>query len=404
LKNVLSIALGVVTSLAGFIEVGSLSTSAQAGALFGYRLAWAVVLATLTACFLVEMSGRMAAVAHHPLAGAIRERFGIDYHAVPLVVEGVLDVLVLSAEMGGVCVALRLLTGLGLAWWIAPVALLVWLLLWRGSFSFLENGISLLGLVSLGFVVAVVQLKPGVAAVSRGLLPTLPGQDLVDYAFLAVSILGATVSPYLLNFYGSGAVEEKWDEKSVPMNRVVAWLGMSFGGLISLCVLIVAGTVLHPLHIRVDAFEQAAPMMTPVLGRAGLFLFAAALAVGCLGAALELALNLAYAVSQGLGWRWSKDQKPADDARFSLVYTGAVVVAALPLALGADPLRLTLLTMALTVLVTPLVVFPLLVIMNDPHYVGSHRNGWLANVLVALVVVVGVLLGIAAIPLELLRG
>jgi Mn2+/Fe2+ NRAMP family transporter len=404
MKDVLKIALGVVTSIAGFIEVGSLSTSAQAGAQFGYRLAWAVVLATVTACFLIEMSGRMAAVAHHPLADGIRERFGVDYHAIPLVVEGVLDVLVLAAEMGGVCVGLRLLTGMGLAWWVAPVALLVWLLLWRGSFSFIENGISLLGLIALAFAVAAVQLKPGVGNVARGLVPTLPGQDFVDYAFLSVSILGATVSPYLLNFYGSGAVEEKWDEKSVPMNRVVAWLGIGFGGLISLSVLIVSGTVLHPLQIRVDAFEQAAPMLTPVLGRFGFFAFAATLAVGCLGAALELALNLAYAVSQGLGWRWSKDQQPADDARFSLVYTGAIVSATLPLLLGVDPLRLTLLTMALTVLVTPLVVFPLLVMMNDKDYVGSHRNGPLANVLVVVVIVMGVLLGLAAIPLELLRG
>ncbi len=404
MKNLLSIALGVVTSVAGFIEVGSLSTSAQAGALFGYRLAWAVVLATLTACFLTEMSGRMAAVAHHPLASAIRERFGIDYQAVPLLVEGVLDLLVLAAELGGVCVALRLLTGIGLGWWVAPVALTVWLLLWLGSFSLLENGISLLGLVTLAFVVAAVQLRPDASTVARGLLPSLPGRDLVDYAFLSVSILGATVSPYLLNFYGSGAVEEKWDEKSVPMNRLVAWLGMGFGGVVSLGVLVVAGAVLHPLHIRMDALEQAAPMLTPVMGRLGLFLFAAALFVGCLGAALELALNLAYAVSQGLGWRWSKNQEPADDARFSLVYTGAVVIATLPLLLGADPLRLTLFSMALTVLVTPLVVFPLLVIMNDEQYVGRHRNGPVANVVVALVVVVGVLLGLTAIPLELMRG
>ena len=75
MKKLLEITLGIVTSIGGFLEVGSLATSAQAGAAFGYQLLWAIVLGTVCLIFLVEMSGRLAAVSKQPLAGAMRERF-----------------------------------------------------------------------------------------------------------------------------------------------------------------------------------------------------------------------------------------------------------------------------------------------------------------------------------------
>ncbi len=40
------VALGVVTSIGGFLEVGSIATSAQGGAEFGYQLAWVLLLGT----------------------------------------------------------------------------------------------------------------------------------------------------------------------------------------------------------------------------------------------------------------------------------------------------------------------------------------------------------------------
>jgi Mn2+/Fe2+ NRAMP family transporter len=58
----LEITLGIVTSVGGFLEIGSIATAAQAGAAFGYQLIWAVVLGTACVAILVEMSGRFAAV------------------------------------------------------------------------------------------------------------------------------------------------------------------------------------------------------------------------------------------------------------------------------------------------------------------------------------------------------
>src|SRR5438874_11009540 len=70
------IALGIATSVGGFLDVGSIATSAQAGAEYRFQLLWAVALGTLCLIFLTVMSGRLAAVSGHTVTDAVRVRFG----------------------------------------------------------------------------------------------------------------------------------------------------------------------------------------------------------------------------------------------------------------------------------------------------------------------------------------
>jgi Mn2+/Fe2+ NRAMP family transporter len=403
-KKFLELALGIVTSMGGFLEVGSIATAAQAGAVFGYQLIWPLALGTICLIFLVEMSGRLAAVSHHALPAAVRERFGFNFYIVPLSAETVVDFLVLTSEVGGVSLGLQILTGIDYRWWAVPSAIGVWLLLWKGNFSVIEYGVSFLGLITVVFIIAAWEMHPERGAVLRGLLPSLPGHDKVHYWFLAVSILGATISPYLFNFYSSGAIEDEWSEEDLVPNRFIATMGMSFGGLISIAVLVAAGAVLHPKNIAVDSFEQVELIVSGPLGKWGFYLFGIGVSIACLGAALELSLDGAYVYSQCFGWNWGENERAPDAARFSMVYTILIALAPIPLLLGIDPLKLTLLSMALTVVILPFIVLPFLVLMNDPKHVGEHRNGWISNGVVFFVIILAAILAVVAIPLEIFGG
>jgi Mn2+/Fe2+ NRAMP family transporter len=396
--------LGIVTSIGGFIEAGSISTAAQAGSEFGYQLLWAIAAATVMLAMLVEMSGRLAAVSRRSLAAAVRERFGIHFHVVPLTAELMIDILLLAAEIGGAAVAVKLLTGVGFQWWILPVGAAVWLLLWRCGFGLIEYGLGLLGLVTLSFIAAAWQLSPDVVDLGAALAPSLPAHHHTRYAFLAVSILGATVSPYLLNFYSSGAVEEKMTEGELWVNRTTAYLGMCFGGVVSMGVLVTSAMVLGPRHIIVDSYEQAALMFVPVFDRWAIPLFALALGIGCFGAAVEITLNAGYVCAQVFGWPWGANKRRRDTARFTSAFM-FVLAAAVALALiGFDPLRLTLLSVAITVVIMPAVVLPFLILMNDDKYVKSHVSGPIGNGFLAALVILAALLALVVVPLELLGG
>jgi Mn2+/Fe2+ NRAMP family transporter len=403
-KKIFEIALGVVTSVGGFLEVGSIATAAQAGATFRFQLLWPIALGTICLIFLIEMSGRLAAVCHHPLPSAVRERFGFNFYVVPLCAVTIVDFLVLASEIGGACVGVQLMTGIAFRWWALPIALLAWTLLWYGNFSVIEYGVSMLGLITVSFVVAALKMHPDPAAMARGLMPTLPHHDRTNYWFLVVSILGATISPYLFNFYSSGAVEDKWTEDDLTPNRITATLGMSFGGFMSFGVLVAAAMVLHPLGIRVEQYEQVPMIVSHPLGMWGFWLFGAGLTIACFGAALEVSLDIAYVWAQTFGWNWGENTKPADASRFSVVYTIFIFVGSIPILLGVDPLKLTVFSMALTAVILPFVVVPFLVLMNDEKHVGKHRNGLISNIVVGFVIVLAFIVAIVAIPLEIFGG
>ena len=406
MKKWLQLGLGVLTAVGGFFDMGAIATSAQAGANFRFRLLWAVAAATLMVIFLVEMSGRFAAVSKKALPDAIREHLGFTFWIVPFLVLSLSSFLVLATEIGGICFALHLVTGLPVPLMALPVAFLTWLFLWRSTFSTIENSTSLLGLITLAFVVAAVLHHPPTHEVVQGFVPSPspPGEDPLKYWAIAVSIVGAVLSPYLFYFYSSGAVEDHWDRSYVGVNRGIAVIGMGFGSAISVGGIVVAAMVLAPRGIRVDDYHQAAMMLTDAFPFWGFLLFAVSMGIACLGAALEVALAMAYSIAQTLGWNWGESLDPREDARFSTVYTVVLLLAALPILFGMDPLKLTILAMATEAAVLPFVAVPFVLLMNDRKLLKEHANGWISNTVAGIVLLVALVLTVVSIPLAFLGG
>src|SRR5690348_12683701 len=278
MKKWLSIALGIVTAIGGFLDAGTVATAGEAGARFGLGLVWAVLLATIAIILLVEMVGRFTAVSHKTYADAIRENFGFKFFLLPLLSELIAEVLLLAAELGGMAIALSLLTGISWHVLFPVAALLIWIMVWRAPFDLIENGPALLGLVTLAFVVGVFVL----GGPPRDILPTLwkpeiKSGELADYLYLAAATLGATISPYLLYFYSSGAVEEKWSASSLLLNRITAIAGMGFGSLGSLALIFLAAIVLQPLNMNSNTLGELGLALAKPFGIIGALLFAVAL-------------------------------------------------------------------------------------------------------------------------------
>jgi Mn2+/Fe2+ NRAMP family transporter len=404
MKNAGKLILGVLTCVGGYLEVGSIGTGLQAGAAFRFELLWPLAIGTICIAFLLEMTGRLAAVNHETVYSAMREHFGFAFQVWPLTAQILVDLLVLASEIGGASLALQLATGISIRIWAVPMAFIVWVLLWNGTFGSIENGVAVLGMVTLSFAVAAWRLHPDWRQVGRGLIPHVALNDRASYAYLAVGILGATISPYMVSFYSSGAIEEKWTVKDLVPNRISAALGMGFGSMVGMAVVIVAAMVLAPRGILAGTYQEAAVALSQPFGHWGFWLFCASLWVGCMGAALELALDVSYITAQTFGWKWGEDQTPAVEARFAMVYTVGLVLATVPSLLGIDPLKFTMFSMVITVVALPFIIAPLIVIMNDKRRLKSHTNHRAANIAVVAILVLAFALAIVAIPVQVFGG
>ena len=76
MKSFLEIFLGILTAMGGFVEIGELVFSVNAGVKFRYSLLWVEVLGTIGIIVFSEMSGRISAVTQQPVFSYIRTRAG----------------------------------------------------------------------------------------------------------------------------------------------------------------------------------------------------------------------------------------------------------------------------------------------------------------------------------------
>ncbi|TMC95147.1 MAG: divalent metal cation transporter, partial [Chloroflexi bacterium] len=139
MKKWLSITLGIVTATGGFLDAGTIATSGESGARFGLGLIWACLIATVAIILLVEMMGRFSAISKKTYAEAIRENFGFKFYLLPLLSEVIAESILLAAEIGGIAIALSLMTGISWRILFPPAAFLVFAMAWRAPFDWIEN-------------------------------------------------------------------------------------------------------------------------------------------------------------------------------------------------------------------------------------------------------------------------
>ena len=82
-----------------------------------------------------------------------------------------INLLTLTAEIGGIALALHLASSVETRLWIPVAALAVWLVLWRVKFSVMENVAGLMGLLLIGLPAGSGLGRPGARQVTRPSLP-----------------------------------------------------------------------------------------------------------------------------------------------------------------------------------------------------------------------------------------
>jgi len=400
-KRYFAVLLGVLTAIGGFVDIGDLVTNAQVGARFGTSLVWVVVFGVVGICVFAEMSGRIAAVSRRATFDLVRERLGPRIGFLNLVGSMLVTLLTFIAEIGGVALALQLVSSVHHVLLVPFVAAAVWIVLWRARFSSIENVLGLMGLTLIGFAVALWQLGPDWSELAAGLAPAEKpaAESWATYAFFGVALFGAAMTPYEVFFFSSGGVEEHWSDKDIGVMRANVLIGFPLGGILSVAIAACAATVYLPEGIAVETLGQVGLPVAVGLGKIGLAVVVLGFFAATFGAACETGLSTGYSLAQYFGFQWGKFVRPKEAAGFHIILLLATVLAAGVLLTGVDPIMVTEISVVFSAVALPLTYFPILVVANDPDYLGEHVNGPVANALGVFYLVVITIAALAAIPL-----
>jgi manganese transport protein len=402
MKKLLGITLGIMTALGGFVDLGQIVFTMQAGALFGYDLLWVLIPGAAAIIVYMEMCARIAVVAKEPVFAVVRTRLGFPLGFATLIASNLLNLITCAAELGGIAILLRLLTGwpeklalLGAAFVLLAIVLL-------SRFQWIERTFGLSGLFMIVFAVSAVTLHPDWHQFSRGFVPTIPAADtkrLLLYAYFAVGIFSAMLMEYEVHFYSSGAMEEDWTTKDLSENFMVASLGSILGtgltaALLTLGVILFLPRGIFPEMLSTTIMAGAFPFG----GKALLVAILGALA--CLGgAAIETALSGAYNLCQFFNLPWGKNQPLKATPVFSASWIGMFVLALLIAATGVRPLQLVNISIVFGMAVMPFTYYPILRTAADKNVMGRHVNRKFDTALGGFFLVLIVAAAIAAFPL-----
>jgi len=397
-------------------DPSGIATYSQAGAQFGFRLGWTLLLTYPLMVVVQSISARIGRTTGRGIAGNLRAHYPNALLQGIVLLLFMANTLNIGADLAAMGEASRLV--------IPRIPVWVYIVVFgtactAGQILLKHTGyVAVLKWLSLSlfsyFAVLCVVRVPW-SEVLRGLaLPTFSTSH--DFWMMVIAILGTTISPYLFFWQASQEVE---DTKANPVReplqrhpeqgatalariRFDTLVGMGFSNLVALAILVTAGATLHAKSSHaIQTAAQAAEALRPIAGNFAFALFA----LGILGTGLlsvpVLAGSAAYALGEARRWPVGLARKPSEAKAFYGAIAAATLLGAAANIASVNAVTALVWAAIINAMVAVPVMCVLMCLAANPRVMGQfvvsrlwRTLGWIATALMAAAAVVFVALTI----------
>ena len=378
---------------AAFIGPGTVTLCTLAGASFGFSLLWALLLSVVATIVLQEMAARLGIITGKGLADSLFLALNTPWKKV-LVTFLILGAIVIgntayeAGNIGGAVLGLEALFGNAYnPWYPWIIALLAFILLYRGSYKFLERVfVSLVILMSISFLLTAVITRPDIYGILSGLfVPKIPEGGLI----MVIGLIGTTVVPYNL-FLHASLVKEKWNkEQDLVHARRDTLISIGLGGLISMAIVIAAVAI--PGNDISGALDLAKGL-EPLYGSAAKYFMAIGLFAAGVTSAITAPLAAAYVANSCFNW-----QAGLKDNRFRGVWMFVLILGALSLTFQFKPIEIIKFAQVTNGLLLPAVAALMLWIVNRSEVLGNYTNKKWQNLVAIIILILVSILGLKSV-------
>jgi Mn2+/Fe2+ NRAMP family transporter len=391
---------GVITGAAGD-DAGGVATYSSVGAQYGYTLLWVMGPITVALIVVQLQVARMAVVTGKGFAELIREEFGVRWTAIAMLVLIVANGTVTIAEFAGIAAAGELF-GIPRPISVPLMALVVWLIVVRASYTVAEKIFILLSTALLTYVGAALLAHPDWKEVAVALVT--PSFSLEPgYLATFVALVGTTITPYMLFYLQSSLTDKGVDMDDYRRERTDVILGSLLTTIIAVFIVVSTAATLHESGVVINTAEDAARALEPLAGPYAYLLFGLGLFGASMLAASVLPLSTAYAVCGAFGWERGVSRSWSEAPIFNTLYTALIAFgAAFVLIPGLPLIQVIVATQFLNGVLLPVVLIFVLKLVNDRELMGEYTNNRLFNVLSYATTIVLVALTVALMAFSIL--
>lgn len=365
------------------------------------------MLVTISLAVVQEMVARMGVVTGKRLADLIRERFGVRITFWSMVLLLIANLATTVAEFAGIAGAMDIF---GASPFIAVplAAVLVWFLVIRGRYKYVERFLLALCLIYVSYVISGFLVHPDWAQVFRQTVVP-PLQLNQGYLLTLVAVIGTTIAPWM-QFYQQSAIADKQIAVAhLTYERIDTYVGAFLTDFVAFFIVVCTGATLFVHYIQINQAQDAALALGPLVGGNGR-LASALFGIGLLNAsfmaACVLPLSTAYSIAEAFGWERGVGRTFKEAPQFLILYTALIVIGAgIILFVPADRLVFALnLPNVVGGMLLPVVLILMIRLCNDRRLMGRYTNGPIFNVVAWVTTIVMTVLTVLIILTNLFPG
>jgi Mn2+/Fe2+ NRAMP family transporter len=380
---------GFLSGMAGN-DATAMTTYAIDGARAGYGHLWLLLLSTPMYQAVQFACAKIGRITQKGLADILREYYGRWVALLAVLILVIANVALIAGDLAAIGSGLELITGLSSAWFVIPVAVLLWCLTVYRSFESITKIFIILSLAFVTYLITALFADPNWGVV---LLHTFVPQVSFDFSSLsaAVALLGATISPYSMFWQAHGEKEQPRAGSLTRQMRSAAFdvaSGVISGNLVVYFVIVTTAATLFTHHQSINTAADAAQALEPLLGPFAKYLFA----IGLIGAgfiALPVLLaSTSYAVAGAFGWPSGLSQKLSQCKEFYLILTGTLIVGLVVALLPFNPIQLIFYANVLVGVLAPMLVIYVMVVGNNRTIMQNEPLGLVTNLFLVVTVIV----------------
>lgn len=361
-------------------DAGGIATYTISGARFGYSLLFSLLIITFILAITQEWGARIGVVTGKGLGGIIREKFGLKWTMFAMFIIFVANLGVVVANVAGIAESMTLL---GISKYISiPFSILIlWFILYKGSFNKAEKIFLGLSVVYFVYIITAFYAKPDWLEVGKALV--IPHFELgKSFLITLIALIGTTVTPWGQCFIQSYIIDKGTPLEKYNYAKIEVFLGAFITDLISLFIIVTAANTLFVNHIDVNTASDAALSLVPIAGEKAKILFS----IGLLNAALMgssiVTLSTSYTLCSALGFEAGLDNNWKEAPIFYGFILGILLLSGLFVLIPGMPLfSIMFLSQTLSGLILPVLLIFVFLILNDARIMGKHRNKTVANFL-----------------------
>ena len=364
---------GLITASADN-DASGIATYSMAGSRYGYNFLWLLVAVTFGEAIVQEMAARMGTVTGKGMADLIREKFGVKITVFAMVCLLVANMGTTISQFAGIAAGAELL-GLSRYIIIPIIAIVLTLLIMRGSYKGVEKILIVLCLASLSYVITAIILKPDWNEILKSAFIPKVESFQIDYLMALLATIGTTITPWGIFYMQATIVDKGIKVEEYPMTKIDVVLGAVWGNIISAFIIITTAATLFKNGIVVEEAEQAAMALAPLAGNWAKLLFSIGFIGASILAALVLPLSTIYPIAEAFGWERGLDNKREDAPLFYGLLGAVIIVSALVVLIPNLPLfKLMWTTQAINAILLPVILVLMLKLANNKELLGKYVN------------------------------